>query len=147
MASCRSERLRRRLASREEMTAAAPMVTHHSSASHDLRKLQRPGLRGRFIAPGSLTRQLVRLVTPAASLPPRRDCGESSARGRFTAVADAPLGLDAAVDADDDAERFGAVPPAEVRASDDPGVLVPPVTLVGGRRAASRRQPGVEAPG
>ena len=36
-----------------------------------------------------------------ASLRPRRDCGEGSSRGRFTAVADAPTGLDAAIDADE----------------------------------------------
>src|SRR5215212_9084896 len=86
-------------------------------------------------------------VPPAALLRPRLECREASPRGRFTAVADAPLRLDAAVDADEDAERFSAVPPAEVRAGDDPGVLVEPVTLVGGRCAAARRQPGVEAPG
>ena len=57
------------------------------------------------------------------------------------------MGLDAAIDADEDPERFGAVPPAELRARDDPGVLVEPVMLVGGDRAAARRQPGVESAG
>ena len=63
------------------------------------------------------------------------------------AVAEAPLGLDAAVDADEDLERFGAVPPAKPRAGDDPGVLVEPVTLVGGGWAAAGSQPGLKAPG
>src|SRR6476646_1037301 len=81
-----------------------------------------------------------------ASFRPYLDCGEGSARERFAAIADAPLGLGPAVDADEEAERFGAVPPAKPRAGDDPGVLVEPVTLVGGGRVAAAGQPGLEAP-
>jgi hypothetical protein len=83
----------------------------------------------------------------ADSLRPRLDCGEGSARDRFAAVAEAPLGLDPPVGADEDAERFGAVPPAKPRTGDYPGVLVEPVTLVGGGRVAAAGQPGHEAPG
>jgi hypothetical protein len=84
-------------------------------------------------------------IRATASVRPRRDRGEGSARSRFTAVADAPSGLDVAVDADEQPERFGAVPPAEPRSGDDPGVLVEPVALVGPGRAAAGSQPGVEA--
>src|SRR5262245_10362058 len=71
------------------------------------------------------------------SLRPRLDRGQISARKCFAAVANAPTGLDAAVDADEEPERFGAMPPAEARAGDDPGVLVEPVALVGCGRAAA----------
>ena len=81
-----------------------------------------------------------------SSLRLRLDRGEGSARERFAALADAPLGLDPAVDADEDAERLGAVPPAKPRAGDYPGVLVEPVTLVGGGWVAAVGQPGLEAP-
>jgi hypothetical protein len=75
------------------------------------------------------------------------NCGEGPACDRFAAVTDAPLGLDPAVDADEDVEGFGAVPPAKPRAGDDPGVLVQPVTLVGSGWASVKSQPGLEAPG
>jgi len=74
-------------------------------------------------------------------------CGEGPACDRLAAVTDGPLGLDPAVDADEDVERFGAVPPAKPRAGDDPSVLVEPVTLVGSGWAAVESQPGLEAPG
>ena len=73
--------------------------------------------------------------------------GKRPARDRFAPVTHAPLGFDPAVDADEDVERFGAVPPAKPRAGDDPGVLVEPVALVGGGWAAVASQPGLEAPG
>jgi len=44
-------------------------------------------------------------------------------------------------------QGLGAVPPAELGAGDDPGVLVEPVALVGGGWAAVASQPGLEAPG
>jgi hypothetical protein len=76
---------------------------------------------------------------------PRLGCGEGSPRNCFAAVADAPPGFDAAVDVDEEPERFNAAPPAEARACDDPGVLVEPVALVGCGRSAVGGQPGVEA--
>jgi hypothetical protein len=72
--------------------------------------------------------------------------GEGPARDCFAAVADTPLGLDPAVDADKDVERFSPVPPAKPRAGDDPGVLVEPVALVGRGWAAVASQPGLEVP-
>src|SRR5216110_464054 len=85
------------------------------------------------------------VLSAAASPRPRLDCGEGPARDCFAAVADAPPGLDPAVDADEDAERLGAGPPAKPRAGNDPGVLIQPVTLIGGGRAAAASQPGLEA--
>src|SRR4029453_289290 len=78
-----------------------------------------------------------RVRSAASSLRPRLDFGQGPPRSRLAAIADAPAGLDAAVDADEGADCFGAVPPADPRPGDDPGVLVEPVTQVGGRGAAA----------
>ena len=75
------------------------------------------------------------------------DCTSLRARLRVQCAlrADAPELLGAAVDGDERRERLGAVPPAELRAGDDPGVLVEPVRDVRARlRADARRASGAE---
>ena len=55
---------------------------------------------------------------------------ERGLRDRLALTADPPLPLDLLVDGDQGLERLRAVPPAELRAGDDPRVLVEPVAHV-----------------
>src|SRR4029077_9833782 len=78
---------------------------------------------------------------------PRLDLRERFAGGELALPADTPDGLGAAADGGQDAQALGPVPPAELRAGDDPGLLVEEVTDVGVRRAPMSAEPGVEALG
>src|SRR5439155_3842210 len=79
-------------------------------------------------------------------LPPA-DLGERGAGDFFAPVPDPPDPLDLLVDRDQRLQRLRAVPPAELGAGDDPGVLVEPALHVAARALRMRVDPGRELVG
>ena len=79
------------------------------------------------------------------SLAPRFDLRERSAATSSLFRADAPALLRQAVGGDQLTKRLGPVPPAELRAGDDPAVLVEEVPDVRRRRLRMRVDPGRRA--